>query len=87
MRFQRAEGILEEEVDGRCVLVTPDGVELLTLNETGTILWRRLAEPATADELAGRLAESFDVDVGVLAQDAAAFVDELRAASVVVEID
>ena len=85
MRYKRAAGVLEELVDGRRVLVTPEGDELLTLNESGSVIWDALAEPGDAKTIAGRVRDRFPVDADVLEADAAAFLAELTAATVVVE--
>ena len=54
-----------EVVEGRAILVHPDGTELVTLNPVGTMVWEALAEArdpeALADELTGH--------VGAVARD------------------
>ena len=87
MRYQRATSVLDEVVDGRHMLVTPDGTELLTLNETGSHLWDRLADPATLEDLVERLAEEFEVDRALLEEDAQSFVEELRAVAVIAVVE
>lgn len=71
-------------MDGRVVLITPGGDEMLTLNGTGSILWAAMTESTTATHLADRVHDELDVDRDVLDADVVAFLDELTAASVVV---
>lgn len=85
MRYRQADGVLSEVVEGRRVLVTPAGDELLTLNETGSVLWDALCEPADAATLAARVTDRFPVERSVLEADTESFLAELAAASVVVE--
>ncbi len=74
------------EVSGdRAVLLDVAGTELITLNPVGTIVWQALDEPRDAPAVAAHLQERFpDVHVEQLEADAAAFLDELAAAGLVV---
>ena len=42
MAYRRADGVLSEILEGRAMLVAPDGTELITLNPTGTAVWDAL---------------------------------------------
>lgn len=55
---------------------------LVTLNETGELLWDRLPQAADAADLAALLAE-YDVDEPTALQDAQAFLDALRQLNIV----
>ena len=85
-RVGRADGVVHEVVDGRAVLVDPSGMQLITLNEVGSLVWEALAEPGDArsltDALRGRFA---DVDESRIEADVSAFLDELRSAGLVVD--
>ena len=48
MAYRRAEGVLSEILEGRAMLVAPDGTELITLNATRTAVWDALP-PQIAD--------------------------------------
>jgi hypothetical protein len=85
MRYRCADGVLSEVVEGRTLLVTPDGTELLTLNPTGSAIWDGLSEHDTAEALARHLhGRHPGVEVEQLQQDVAAFLEELEQAAVVV---
>ena len=85
MGYRRAEGVLSETLDGRAMLVAPDGTELITLNATGTAVWDALADASEPSEIASRLHETrTDVALDVLVTDVLAFLTELEEATLVV---
>jgi len=88
MAWQRSPRVVYEVVDGQAVLVDPEGVELLTLNLVGTLIWAELdgvREPADlAAALIGRLDGVAPAD---LERDIAAFLAEISAAGLVAPAD
>ena len=56
---------------------------LVTLNETGELLWDRLPQAADAADLAAALRAEYDVDEPTALQDAQAFLDALRQLNIV----
>ena len=56
---------------------------LVTLNETGELLWDRLPQAADAADLAAALRAEYDVDELTALQDAQAFLDALRQLNIV----
>ena len=85
MGYRRAEGVLSEVLDGRAMLVAPDGTELITLNSTGTAVWDALGDASEPGEIAARLQETrSDVALEVLEADVRAFLAELEEAALVV---
>lgn len=56
---------------------------LVTLNETGELLWDRLPQAADAADLAAALRAEYDVDEPTTLQDAQAFLDALRQLNIV----
>jgi hypothetical protein len=85
MGYRRADGVLSEVLDGRAMLVAPDGTELITLNPTGTAVWDALADVDDPAAIAARLHETRpDVAVDVLESDVRAFLAELEEAALVV---
>ena len=61
------------EVDGRAVLLDLEASMYLEVNESGSLLWRLLAEGTTREALVGALVDAYDLP----ADQAAADVDEL----------
>jgi hypothetical protein len=87
MRYRRADGVLSEVVEGRAMLVTPDGTQLLTLNPTGSAIWDGLAHHDTTEALAEHLRERhMSVDPEQLQRDVASFLAELERAAVVIAV-
>jgi hypothetical protein len=77
--------VLSEILDGRAMLVAPDGTELITLNPTGTAVWDALQDASEPSEIAARLHEArSDVALDVLESDVQAFLAELAEAALVV---
>jgi hypothetical protein len=80
---RRAAGVAYEIVDGQAVVMDPDGTELVTLNEVGTLVFEALDGrdlDALVDDL---LPELEGVTRDELARDVADFVTELRDAGLV----
>ena len=59
-------------------------MSVLTLNESATFLWQALALPATADDLARRLAQEFEVGADAASADVSTFLGQLREAGLLV---
>jgi hypothetical protein len=75
----RAEGVAWREVDGEVIALGLDSSTYFGTNASGSLLWRRLAEGATRNDLIGSLMEAFDLDEERAIADVDAFVDDLRA--------
>ncbi len=77
------EGYLLREVAGSFVVIpveksAVDFNGMLTLSETGALLWKTLQNGATHDELIKAMLEEYDIDEKTAAEDIDAFVDKLR---------
>jgi hypothetical protein len=84
MAWQRSPNVVYEVVDGQAVLVDPDGVELITLNPVGTVVWEALDGEREASELAADLVDRFDgVSRSQLEVDIAEFLTEVDAVGLV----
>ncbi len=69
-----ADGVDAREIDGETVILDTRRSLYLAVNQSGTVLWRRLKQGATRDELVASLTESFDgIDAEVAAADVDAF--------------
>jgi hypothetical protein len=78
MRYVRDPEVTSDEVDGRAVLLDATGATLITLNPTGTLVWARLAEPATVDDLVDAVAVAApEVTRSTVAHDVEHFLAEL----------
>lgn len=88
MPVRRSPDVIHEAVDGRAMLVSPDGSELISLNAVGTMVWELLDTGAAAGEIAAQLHPRFD-DVAIedLERDIHTFLDSLREQGLVQETD
>lgn len=64
-------------VEGEVIALDAETSRYMSLNETGALLWQRLADGATRPELAALLQESCDVDADRAHADVEAFLDQL----------
>lgn len=76
------EGFLLREVAGETVVI-PSGETLdlnmmITLNETGTFLWKNMQEVTTEDALVAALLKEYDVDETIAKEAVKAFVEKLK---------
>lgn len=82
------EGYLLREVAGTPVVMPLGNVDfsgMITLNETGKLLWERLEQGATESELLTAITSEFDVSDDVAKADISAFLDTLRAQEILCE--
>jgi len=84
-RFVRRPGIISRPVGGETVLVPLGGLivdlkSLLALNETAAHAWRRLARPASVEEIAAGLTRDFAVSAARALRDTRRLVRQLARA-------
>lgn len=83
-------GYLLREVAGNTVAVPlADGSVnfngMITLSETGALLWRKLENGATEDELVAAMMEEYDIDDATARRDIRVFTDKLLKAGIISE--
>jgi hypothetical protein len=66
------------EIDGEVVALEADSAIYLAANPAATLLWRRLADGATRDELCEALAGAYGIDHDLAARDVDAFLEQAR---------
>lgn len=76
-QYRRHERAESRRLGEETVLLHLDTEQYHALNATGTVLWERLEDPATADELAAVLVEHYAIDETRAHDDVAQFVGEL----------
>ena len=77
--MRRAENVTYDIVDGRAVIVDPQGRELLTLNPVGTLVWEALDGRRDVAELVDHLTTRIDdVPPEQARTDVAQFLAELN---------
>lgn len=77
------EGFLLREVDNTSIVVATGAAAtefsgLITLNQTGTFLWRCLENGATEDELVTKLLAEYEIDEACARRDVQAFVKSAK---------
>ena len=76
------EGFLLRQVAGETVVIptgeTMDLNMMITLNETGTVLWEKMQEETTEEALTAALLAEYDVDEKTAAEAVSGFVAKLN---------
>ena len=83
-------GFVLREVGGTVLVVAVGAAAknfngMITLNEVGAFLWRRLEEGASESELIGALLDEYEVDEETARKDVCAYLDKMRQAGVLDE--
>jgi hypothetical protein len=76
------ESVAHREVEGQLLLLLPDEYELYTLNASGKLAWRALAEGRTLGEAAALLADRYRIPLAKAEADVRALVADLEARAV-----
>jgi len=70
MKFQRqTDGVLQTEVDSGLALLDPNSNTYFLLNRTGAVIWQKLEQEATLDEICAEVAGQFDITAEVCRED------------------
>ncbi len=75
----RDEGLAWQQVGDESVVLDLRSSLYYSGNAPGTVLWSRLVEGATTEQLVEALTAEFDVEPGRARADVLAFLEELRA--------
>lgn len=79
-------GYVLKEIAGNNIVVEVGGRVnfngMITLNETGAFLWKKLEKGAEKEELASALLEEYDVTPEKAGEDVALFLQKLKGAGV-----
>ena len=71
-RIDRAAGVVEREVGGCVLLLSPDQAEVLVLNETASDVWRLVDGDLTLSDIVSLLAHAYGVDSQAICDEVAA---------------
>jgi Coenzyme PQQ synthesis protein D (PqqD) len=66
------------EIDGEMIVLEAERSLYLAANPAATLLWRRLADGATREQLRDALVDAFAIDAGLAARDVDAFIEQAR---------
>jgi Coenzyme PQQ synthesis protein D (PqqD) len=78
MSIRRDDSIMIREVDGEILVLDVASNLVHHLNPTATFIWRLCADGASAEEIAERVAEAFDVDIEAARRDTQALLAALH---------
>ena len=77
--YKRAVSLMEAELGGEVVALDPEGGTCFGFNEVATRIWRRVAEPATFDQLRDELIEEYEVSAEECSADLHAALEDMQA--------
>jgi len=84
----RSESVVARVVAGETLIVpirakVGDLASIYSFNGTGTLIWKLLASPKTVAELAGAVAQEYQVEIAQAERDVTNFVNEMKAVGLV----
>ena len=78
-RYVRAVDLLEADIGNELVALEPEAGNCFGFNEVATVVWRKLAEPRSFDELRDALVADYDVSTEQCSTELKALLDDLVA--------
>jgi hypothetical protein len=63
-RYQQIPTVEAAPLEDGMILLDPDTNEFSVLNQTATVIWTSVAQPATSDEIVAQIAARFDEVAG-----------------------
>lgn len=82
-RYVRAVDLLEADIGNELVALEPEAGNCFGFNEVATVVWRKLAEPRSFDELRDSLVADYDVSTEQCSTELKALLDEMKAQGLV----
>ena len=82
-RYVRAVDLLEADIGNELVALEPEAGNCFGFNEVATVVWRKLAEPKSFDELRDSLVADYDVSSEQCSTELKALLDEMKAQGLV----
>jgi hypothetical protein len=67
------------EIDGEVVVLDLRSSTYLSVNHSGSVIWRRLQQPASRQDLVEAVVEEYEVDSDQAGRDVDAFLEVLEA--------
>ncbi|MGH7789276.1 MAG: PqqD family protein [Candidatus Binatia bacterium] len=68
-RYQQIKTVEAAPLEDGVILLDPETSQFSVLNQTATVIWAKVAEPATSEEIAAEIRLQFEeVDGGVLSE-------------------
>lgn len=77
-RIRRDNDLPFQEIEGRTVVLCPSRREVHELDEVGTLVWDRLRQTCTLEDLVEAVCGEFEVEPGRAREDIREFLDDLH---------
>jgi hypothetical protein len=84
--WQKNPALAWREIDEATVIISPTDSVMHELNDTGSFLWKNIDGQRSAAELAGLLAENYEVAPDVALTDTQALLEEMSSRKLVVPV-
>jgi hypothetical protein len=84
--WQKNPALAWREVEEATVIISPTDSVMHELNDTGSFLWKNIDGQRSAADLAGLLAESYEVAPEVALMDTQALLEEMSSRKLVVPV-
>lgn len=84
--WQKNPALAWREIDEVTVIISPSDSVMHELNDTGSFLWKNIDGHRSAADLAGLLAESYEVGPDVALTDTQALLEEMSLRKLVVPV-
>jgi hypothetical protein len=84
--WQKNPALAWREIDEVTVVISPSDSVMHELNDTGSFLWKNIDGHRSAAELAGLLAESYEVAPDVALTDTQALLEEMSSRKLLVPV-
>jgi hypothetical protein len=81
--YKQAVELMEADIGNELVALEPQAGNCFGFNEVATVVWRRLAEPKSFDQLRDSLVEDYDVSAEQCSRELRALLDEMKAQGLV----
>ena len=82
---RRRVGVMVRDLDGDLLILDTEADQIHQLNQTASYIWRHLDEAPAPEQLAGLLAEAFDVEEQVALTDVLEALERFRGLNLVLE--
>jgi hypothetical protein len=84
--WQKNPALAWREIDDETVIISPNDSVMHELNDTGRFLWKNIDVRKSAAELAGLLAENYEVTPDIALSDTQALLEEMYSRKLVVTV-
>lgn len=85
--LKRADGVIEAEVDGEQILLSPKDMSYFGLRNTGGPVWELVDGQRTVGQVVQQLQEDYDGDADEIREQTLEFLDALAASGLVEVLD